>query len=375
MSHPRAVLRQPQSYPESRCRRTCSPAPPALGRAVELAFLRWEKRGSRRPKRFWRDFGFHIVSSRRDRLVARAAGTAPCIAIAERAAQPLRRPGVPHVRRHRVGPLRRGLGASWLAARVDTRRRTRRLARPLRAIVWLLQGQSRVEPLPLREPVSPRPTPPRIRPASIGRCARRSSLPASCGSVTSCFRRSTFPAWPSGTWRCSASSRPTCSTSPTEAPTSPSAASISASARGPPHLVLVGGIEEKYEHSAYEVVDLDALGQGQQVLRAHGHGTCGESAAISWAASCSTTGAIPTASSSNTTPMATCSPRNSRPRTRRSSSAASGPGAPTRPASMKPRKDLRNPDARARLLRRKAITPGRLKLLSEALDAPARPWG
>ena len=36
-------------------------------------------------------------------------------------------------------------------------------------------------------------------------------------------------------------------------------------------VVIVGGIEEKYEHSAYEVVDLDALGQGQQVLRAQGH--------------------------------------------------------------------------------------------------------
>lgn len=35
--------------------------------------------------------------------------------------------------------------------------------------------------------------------------------------------------------------------------------------------VLAGGIEEKYEHSAYEVVDLDALGQGHNVLRANGY--------------------------------------------------------------------------------------------------------
>ena len=34
--------------------------------------------------------------------------------------------------------------------------------------------------------------------------------------------------------------------------------------------MLVGALEEHYEHSAYEVVDLDALGQGQQVLRAQG---------------------------------------------------------------------------------------------------------
>ena len=35
--------------------------------------------------------------------------------------------------------------------------------------------------------------------------------------------------------------------------------------------MLLGGIEEKHEHSAYEVLDLDALGQGQQVLRAQGY--------------------------------------------------------------------------------------------------------
>ena len=35
--------------------------------------------------------------------------------------------------------------------------------------------------------------------------------------------------------------------------------------------VLVGALEDKFEHSAYEVPDLDALGQGQQVLRARGH--------------------------------------------------------------------------------------------------------
>ena len=35
-------------------------------------------------------------------------------------------------------------------------------------------------------------------------------------------------------------------------------------------VVFVAGIEDRYEHSAYEVVDLDAVGQGQQVLRAAG---------------------------------------------------------------------------------------------------------
>jgi len=42
---------------------------------------------------------------------------------------------------------------------------------------------------------------------------------------------------------------------------------------------------------------------------------------------------------------------------------------------MKPKKDLRTLLRIVGLLRRKAITPQRLKLLGEALDPPARPWG
>jgi hypothetical protein len=41
---------------------------------------------------------------------------------------------------------------------------------------------------------------------------------------------------------------------------------------------------------------------------------------------------------------------------------------------MKPRKNLRTVLQVLKLLRRKAITPQRLKLIGAALDAPARPW-
>jgi len=85
MNHSTGVLRQPESYAESRLPPGVQrlPRPPALGRARELAFLRWEKRRLGPTERFWRDFGLHIVSSTPQRLVARGAGTAPCIAIAE----------------------------------------------------------------------------------------------------------------------------------------------------------------------------------------------------------------------------------------------------------------------------------------------------
>ena len=52
MSQPRAVLRQPESYPESRLPPDVQALqrPTALGRAVELALLRWESGGWGRPK-------------------------------------------------------------------------------------------------------------------------------------------------------------------------------------------------------------------------------------------------------------------------------------------------------------------------------------
>ena len=54
MSSHRAVLRQPESYPESRLPQNVHRLhrPVAMGRAVELAFLRWEKRDLRATERF-----------------------------------------------------------------------------------------------------------------------------------------------------------------------------------------------------------------------------------------------------------------------------------------------------------------------------------
>jgi hypothetical protein len=118
MSHLSTVLRQPESTPQSRLPPGVQSLarPPAIGRAVELAFLRWEKRQLAPTERFWRDFGMHIVSSTPQRIIARGTGTAPCIAIAEKGCAD-----------HFIGPAFRmsdetdlqryvqQLGAQWLA--------------------------------------------------------------------------------------------------------------------------------------------------------------------------------------------------------------------------------------------------------------------
>jgi hypothetical protein len=374
-----AVLRQAESLPESRLppgvQRLARPQP--LGRAVELAFLRWEKRRLEPTGRFWRDFGMHICEQSPQRVVARGTGTAPCIAIAER------------------GSADRLVGTAFLMSDdTDLQAYVEKLhARPLapgqipgggRGVelldpagrsVWLLQGQARAQPLPNRAAViawtnsaghSPR----------VNRTVRTPIEPARIirlGHVV--FQTVDFAAMADWYLR-------VLGLIPTDvqylADGSPNLAFCRLDLGDIPAdhhtLVIVGGIEEKYEHSAYEVVDLDALGQGQQVLRAQGHRhmwgigrhLLGSQLFDYWRDPDGfelehyTDGDLFTAGFETAySPLEFAS------------IWAWGHDAP---ASMKPRKNLGTLLHVAGLVRRKRLTTGRLKLISAALDAPARPW-
>ena len=380
MSHSRAVLRQPESYPESRLPPGVQPLrrPTALGRAVELAFLRWEKRRLAPTERFWRDFGMQIVSASPERLVARGAGPAPCIAIAVRGARDrfigaaFRMSDDTELERYTTE-----LGATWLSPeRLPGGGRGVELFDPSGRSVWLLQGQARVECLPLREalvattntahhvPRVNRKVRSPIEPARVVRLGHVVLQTVDFQRMVDWYLR-------------------VLGLIPTD---------VQFLADGSPNLVfcrldlgehpadhhtvvLVGGLEEKYEHSAYEVVDLDALGQGQQVLRAQGHRhmwgigrhVLGSQLFDYWFDPDGfeyehyTDGDVFSADvETEYSPLEF------------GSIWAWGDDAP---ASMKPKKDLRTLLRIVGLLRRKAITPQRLKLLSEALDPPARPWG
>ncbi len=138
--------------------------------------------------------------------------------------------------------------------------------------------------------------------------------------------------------------------------------------------MLVGGLEDRYEHSAYEVIDLDALGQGQQVLRAAGHShmwgigrhLLGSQLFDYWRDPDGfelehyADGDLFTADHETEYSPLTFS-----------GIWAWGDDAP---ASMKPKMNLRTLLRVLALLRSGAITPQRLKLLGSALGAPARPW-
>ena len=379
MKKTKAVLRQPESYPESRRPASVQPLkrPPVVGRAVELSFLRWEKRELPPTERFWRDFGFRIVHSGRQRLIARGAGTAPCIAIAEKGST-----------NRFLGPAFRmsddtdlasyveRFGATWLPpSAIPGGGKGVSLYDPAGRSVWLLQGQMRGEALPLRAPTTAL-TNTAHHALRVNRTVRTPIEPAQVvklGHVV--LQTVNFPQM--AEWYLQV-----LGLIPTDVQYLPDGSPNLAFCRldlgnepADHHtLVLVGGLEEKYEHSAYEVIDLDALGQGQQVLRAAGHRhlwgigrhLLGSQLFDYWRDPDGfehehyTDGDLFTADHETEYSPLTFG-----------GIWAWGADAP---ASMKPSKDLPTLLRVLRLLRRRALTPQRLKLLGTALDAPARPW-
>ncbi|HET6787954.1 MAG TPA: biphenyl-2,3-diol 1,2-dioxygenase, partial [Aquabacterium sp.] len=156
MSHTQ-VLRTPPEYPES-----ALPAhvrklarPPAMQKATQLAFLRFDKVNLDEAQRFWTDFGLITVSRTKDLLVMRGAGPAPAVLIARRA-KTARYVGAAFT----VAPdtdferLQRECGAQSLPAHaVPGGGRGVSLLDPDGNEVWLITDWGTVDPLPLREPM------------------------------------------------------------------------------------------------------------------------------------------------------------------------------------------------------------------------------
>lgn len=375
----RAVLRQAESTFES-----CLPPgierlprPVAIGRAAELAFLRWEKRDLSTTEGFWRDFGLHIVSRSDDRLAARGTSTSPCIAVATRgAANRFVGPAFRMSDDTELGRYVSDLAARWLdPLLIPGGGIGVELSDPSGRSVWLLQGQQRVEPLPVREPFVAT-TNTAFHAPRVNRTVRAPIEPARIVRLGHVVMQTVdFPRMADWYLR-------VLGLIPTDvqylADGSPALAFCRLDLGEQPAdhhtVVLVGGIEEKYEHSAYEVIDLDALGQGQQVLRAQGHRhmwgigrhVLGSQIFDYWVDPDGFEYEHYTDGDLFTSDFETAySPLEF------GGLWAWGDDAP---ASMKPKKNLRTLLHVLRLLRRKAITQQRLKLFGQALDAPARPW-
>lgn len=377
--HSRVMLTQAQAIAESRLPTGIQrlPRPEALGRAVELSFLRWEKRQLQATQRFWQDFGLHIVSASDSQLIARGSGPSPCIAMAQQGRQ--NRFLGPTFRMSDDTDLQqyvRDLGASWLApGDIPGGGQGIELFDPSGRSVWLTKGQCQVKPLQVREPLVAMTNTAHHAPR-VNRTVRSPIEPARIirlGHVV--FQTVDFPGMLNWYQRM-------LGIIPTDvqylADGSPTLAFCRLNLGDQPAdhhtLVLVGAVEEKYEYSAYEVIDLDALGQGQQVLRAQGHRhmwgigrhLLGSQLFDYWYDPDGfeyehyTDGDLFTSGHETTySPLSF------------GSIWAWGQDAP---ASMKPRKDLRTLLQIFKLIRSKRLTVQKLKLLGKALDAPARPW-
>lgn len=373
------TLNQASSYPESSLPRHVQKLarPQPVGRAVALAFLRWEKKSLTRTESFWRDFGFSIVSSEPGRLVARGTDAAPCISIAERG--PKNRFVGPAFSMSDDTDLQiyvRDFGAKALSPNeIPGGGKGVALTDPCGRVVWLLQGQANAVRLPNRDPVTHLTNSANLaqRINALVRTPVEPSRVVRLGHVV--LQTVDFNAMADWYLR-------VLGLIPTDvqylADGSPSLAFCRLDLGDTPAdhhcVVLVGGIEDKYEHSAYEVVDLDAIGQGQQVLRANGwthmwgigRHLLGSQLFDYWfdpegfEYEHYTDGDLFTADFET------------------SYSALEFGGiwawGDDAPASMKPPKNIATLWRVLSLLRRKRITTQRLKLLAQATGAPARPW-
>ena len=332
MSRFDAVLRQRESYPESRLPPGVQPLqrPAVLGRAVELAFLRWEKRKLAPVERFWRDFGMHIVSASPECVVARGTGPAPCIAIAVRGSRD-RFIGHAFCMSEDTDLKRyvEELGAKWLATEsIPGGGRGIELFDPSGRSVWLLQGQRRVECVPLREALVATTNTAHHVPR-VNRTVRTPIEPAQVVKLGHVVMQTVdFPRM--AEWYLKV-----LGLIPTDvhyltdgSPTLRFAVSTSAGSQPTITASLWSAASRRNTNTAPTKSSISM--HSAKVNKCCGHratDTCGVSVGTCSAASSSITGSIRTASNTSTTPTATCSRRTSKRRTRRSSSAPSGHGA------------------------------------------------
>lgn len=379
MSFHRSVLRQPQSWPQSRLPPHVQPLqrPHALGRAVTVAFLRWEKRDLAPTARFWRDFGIQVLAQSSQHLHARGCGSSPCLSWVEK------------------GEQDRFLGPAFVMSD-DTdlsRYVTDMAATPLEPdqipgggegvaltdpsgfCVWLLQGQTPLSPQPQREPVTETTNDGR-QTRRVNRMVRTPIEPAQViklGHVV--LQTVQFEAM--AQWYMKV-----LGLIPADVQFVPDGSpaltffrlDLGATPSDHHALVLVGGIENKYEHSAYEVTDIDALGQGHQVLRAQGHRhmwgigrhLLGSQLFDYWKDPEGFEYEHYTDGDVFTSDFETqYSPLDF---------AGIWAWGPDAPESMKPAKNLATVWRVLKLLASGKVSAQRLKLTAQALSAPARPW-
>lgn len=248
--------------------------PPALVKAQSLAFLMFVKPDLDATEKFLRDFGLRTVLRRDDVLHMRGHGQAPCIFVAVRGEQS-RYTGAAFTvaGEAQLRTLEASAGARRLPPeQIPGGGSGVELIDPAGNLVWVVCDQRKAPPLPLRVPVSDLANCYHVT-RRVNATVRAPVEPAAVARLGHVVLQTVDFAGMADWYMRHLGLIPT---------------DVQYLADGSPNLcflrlnlgetpadhhsfVLAGGIEDRYEHSAYEVVDLDALGQGQNVLKANGH--------------------------------------------------------------------------------------------------------
>nr|WP_212760894.1 VOC family protein [Telluria aromaticivorans] len=269
-------MRAPVAYPESQRPGFVQKLarPPALLKAQSLAFLMFEKPDLEACQAFLEDFGMRPARRLADVLSMRGSGSEPCLYLARRGKHARYRgaaftvPGLACLHRMVSEAGARPLRPSEVPGGGEGVE----LVDPAGNLVWLVAGQDQLDPLPLRAPLhlqantlvsTPRINQairPPLEPAHVARLGHVVLQTVDFATMADWYMRH-LGLIPTDVQYLEDGSPNLCFFR------------LDLGERPADHhsLVLAGGLEEKYEHSAYEVVDLDALGQGQNVLRAAGH--------------------------------------------------------------------------------------------------------
>ncbi|MEK8086905.1 VOC family protein [Aquabacterium sp. A3] len=275
MAHASA-LRAPSEHPESalpaHVQKLVRPA--ALQKATKLAFLRFEKADLDAAQRFWTDFGLITVSRTPEQLVMRGAGAEPALLMARQSPRP-RFVGAAFVVPADTDfeRLQRDSGARPLSPEaVPGGARGVSLIDPDGHEVWLITDWPEVAPLPLRQPTH-------ANINALGQTMRinatvrtpiEAAAVARLGHVV--LQTTDFHAMADWYMR-HLGLLPSDVQYLEDGTPFLTFFRLNLGATPADHhtVVIAGGLEACYEHSAWEVGDLDALGQGQQVLRVNGH--------------------------------------------------------------------------------------------------------
>jgi hypothetical protein len=276
MNHPKELTAPPE-YPQS-----TAPAhvrklvrPKVWQKATKLAFLRFEKKDLLEAERFWNDFGMVTISRSEQHLVLRGAGTAPAILVATKA------------------EASRYVGAAFVVpadtdfARLERESSARRLSPeripggghgvelrdPDGNELWLIADWGSMLPLPTRPPMH-RQMNVLGQVQRVNRTVRSPIEPALVGGPGHVvYQTANFDVM--AEWYMRHIGLIPTDVQYLQDDGSPIVTFFRLDLGDQPAdhhtFVLASALQSRYEHSAWEVIDLDALGQGQQVMMARGH--------------------------------------------------------------------------------------------------------